>query len=482
LRKLLTTGNSALRAEGAKAIGAVLAYDRDELPQDIVTELTSLHDSALGDDFSARVRRWLGRPGPEDYKLEVEDPGELERVGRELADQAWASEDLLEKEWPWLVSIEAQRFWPFFVRLGELDVTLEYTMRLERMLSAGKLEERPTPQWSAALEGHRRAGRGDWSWQRIEALARDSRTAGSSLDALWRSEPSEHAALLIADMIRNNALAPEKAGILIHGNWIGKTSNPGTKAIVDAIVAQDTRPAYQTALALLGMRLRLSPDDRHLFGDSLWRVLEATASEHKDQMGPYYWSRLAKLLLEDDAVRVAAATLRAFEGEGYISERDERVGVLLEAARHEPAEVWQLVLASYSDGWKSRFSLQSALGGQLLNVVPVQIIEEWVGEHGEKGATDVIALTVAGPQLSQLQRKLLIRFPDSKSIRSALLARMHTGVFSGEISNWYAAHMEWIRNWTRDPEPVIRNWALSLIPGMEAEIRAARQREAEEDF
>jgi len=482
MRRLLSTADSEFKARAAGAIGAVLAYDRDDLPGTVVTALEALRDSALVGDYSAQLRRWLGKPSPEDHKLEIEDPGQLERRGRELADEAWNDKSLLEREWAWLVSPHAQRFWQFFVRLGELDAGLEYTARLESVLGAETLDERPTPQWSAALEGHRRAGRGDWVWQRIGLLSRDPRTSGSALDALWRSEPSEQAAMLIAEMIRENALGPQQAGILIYGNWIGKTTQPGAVAIVDALVARDSREAYQTALSLLGMRLRPTPEERDAFGDSLWKVLEATASENDDQMGPFNWSRLAKLLLEADPVRVAAATLEAFAGAGYISERDERVEVLVDAARRKPAKVWQLVMESYSSGWKSRLSLQSSLGGRLLGVIPMEVVEQWVEEHGEQGATDVIELTAVGPELSEVQRKLLIQFSDSKTIRSSLLARMHTGVFSGEVSSWHAGHLEWIRNWARDSEPAIRNWAMSLIPGMEAEIRAAQQSEAEEDL
>jgi hypothetical protein len=482
MRKLIQAGSSELKARAAKAIGAVLAYDRDELPGGTADALAQLQDEALANDFSARLRRWLGKPGPEDHKLEMDDPGQLERVGRELADEAWADRSLLEKEWTWLVSANAQRFWPFFVRLGELDTECLYTAQLEGMLSAEAIEDRPTPQWSAALEGHRRAGRGEWAWQRIRALAQDSRTAGSSLDALWRSEPSERAALLIAEMIRANCLGPHQPGILIYGNWIGKTTEAGAVAIIDALVSAQTHEASQTALALLGMRLRPAPEHKQAFGDLLWKVLEATASDHDDQMGPYNWSHLANFLVEEDPVRVAVATLKAFAGEAYISERDERVEVLLEAARLKPAEVWPRVIESVESGWKARLSLQSSLGGRLLSIIPTTIIREWVGARGEDGANTVMELSSVGPELSELQRALLVQFPGSKNIRSTLLARMHTGVFSGEISNWHSAHLEWVRNWARDPEPVIRNWALSLIPGMEAEIRAAQQREAEEDL
>jgi DNA-binding beta-propeller fold protein YncE len=149
----------------------VLAYDHDQLPPLAADELKRMRDSALTGDFSARIRRWLGEPGSEDYRLELDDPGQLEQTCRALADEAWREKALLEREWSWLASTGAQRFWAFFVRLGELDAELEYTTRLESVLGAEKLEERPTPQWSAALEGHRRAGRGAWAWQRIEALA-----------------------------------------------------------------------------------------------------------------------------------------------------------------------------------------------------------------------------------------------------------------------------------------------------------------------
>jgi hypothetical protein len=277
-------------------------------------------------------------------------------------------------------------------------------------------------------------------------------------------------------------IGAQQVAILMYGNWIGKTTQQGAVAIIEALVSLDVREAYRAALNLLGMRLRPPSEGSEGFGDSLWKVLEATASEHDDQMGPHNWSHLAKSLLKEDPVRVAASTLRAFAGEDYISERDERVQILLEAARRMPQDVWQEVMETYASGWKARLSLQTALGGRLLDAIPTQAVIDWIASHGEESAKDVMELSAVGPQLSELQRALLVQFPDSKRLHSALLARMHTGAFSGELSNWHAAHLEWVRTWARDPEPAVRNWALSLIPGMEAEVRAAQQREAEEDL
>jgi hypothetical protein len=93
-----------------------------------------------------------------------------------------------------------------------------------------------------------------------------------------------------------------------------------------------------------------------------------------------------------------------------------------------------------------------------------------------------MALTAVGPELSSLQRRLLLDFPESKDLRTALLSNMYTGTFSGSQQGWMKERLQWIRAWTQDSAPSIRKWALSLIPGMEKEIRRTKVREEEEGY
>ena len=218
------------------------------------------------------------------------------------------------------------------------------------------------------------------------------------------------------------------------------------------------------------------------FEESIWQAIERPVRKEGDTMLTFYWGRIAALVVETDPVRAARAAIAALKQEDFVSERDERIGTLLEAARRQPREVWELVAAAMRADWKGELLFRNALQGRLVDAIPFDDLREWVQLEGEDGAAFVAGMSSVGQNLTEVQRFLLNEFPASKDVRSAILSEMHSGAFSGPISAWSQERLNWVRGWAKDASPVIRKWALSLIPDMERSIAKAKKREAEEDF
>lgn len=478
---LTPTADTELRAAIAKELNGLLAYDTDRMPAGLAAQAKQMQDGLLGRDLDVKVRRYLGKPGPGDFTDDLNHPSHAQEQSVHLAEEAWCDRPALERNWVWLSSPEAQRSWWFFVRLGELDASTEFLERLEQRLAPDR-STAPVFQWSAMLEGMRRTERATEAWQHLERLANSQATGWCVLEALWRSEPGEQAAELMAQMISGDTVEPEELGRLVYGNWIGKVSVEAGSNLVRALLAKHSDKADETALHLLGMRLGVHKEEDARFQSLVWEVLARTVTGTQDTMSSHHWMVLAKPLLGADPGRIAGLVVLVFQGDEYISGSDPRLEILREAIRLAPSAVWAALSKALLGENIKVYALRNALRGRVLDGIAVSTVMAWVREHGEASAVAVMYLSGVGPVLSQLQRRLLTEFPESKDLRSALLSNMYTGTFSGEHHHWLEERLAWVRSWAKDKEPVIRRWASSLVPGLEQEIVRTKLREEEEGY
>ena len=477
LRELAAASDIETPAEVARAIGAIIAYDADKLPSGAVERLMAIQQQCLDRSFATRLRRWLGRPSPEDYHEEVAEAEATVTRARDLADYAWAHREELEGNLEWLLSEAAQRCWHFFVRLGELDEQQVLTVRLEARVATP-----PTMAWAAMLDGHRTAGRQVWVEERLAALSLDPATAPAVLDALWRAAPTPEAARLIGEMVTRGTVPPGLVGQLVYGNWIGRLPAEDAKRLIGELLLRRSPEAYRAALGLLGMRLGFAKDEPPLFEAQIWPILEKTAGLSDNTMDSHYWEVLGKPMLTVDPARLATAALKMLDTDEYLADTDPRVKLLVAAAELDPSGVWKEVGSNLLGDWRRRFRLVHALKSQFVETLPLAVIEAWLPEHGEEGAVGIMEMTAVGPTLSPVQRFLLVTYPESEKVKQALLRSMHTGSFWGPQYRWLEERLGWIRQWAEDPSPVISRWARGLIPLMEEDIARTRAREEDEDL
>lgn len=471
------SGSPDLRARIAGELGSVIAYDARAVPREQIERAQVLRDRILESDFDTRLRRWIGRGGPEDYNLETSEAGRHERVSLALAREAWNEREKLEQNWLWLVSEDAQRSWLFFLELGGLDGdhTLINRLELSGIIALGQ-----RLAWSGLMTGARLAGQEKWFWEHVESVRNQPHSPEAILELLWRQVPDDRAAAFLEDMVGTGALQAKGLRVLIYGNWIGKIGLPAAKELVASILAPNEPDANVSVLELLGMRLAFAKHEATEFRDEIWTVLDRTAGS-AEGMAVHNWGTLAKLMFRSDPRRAARLALQVFLSGEYISERDERLEMFQAAAALDPDGAWEeLATLLESAGFRKR-SLGLSLKGRLLLGLPVERILKWAKEHGESAIALLVSFTGIGPDLTPLQRGLLSLNPRSKVVRSSLAAEMFTGVHSGSHHEWLEARLSWAEAWAKDRDPDVRAFAKSLIPGLKDDVSRTKQWEDERD-
>lgn len=84
--------------------------------------------------------------------------------------------------------------------------------------------------------------------------------------------------------------------------------------------------------------------------------------------------------------------------------------------------------------------------------------------------------------MNELARALLARFADDEDVAGILYGQFMSGSFSGPRSDWIAGKLGLAENWSRDPEPRVRNWALRLLGDLRSRLREAKLLEEERGY
>jgi hypothetical protein len=142
--------------------------------------------------------------------------------------------------------------------------------------------------------------------------------------------------------------------------------------------------------------------------------------------------------------------------------------------------------------------MQMEIRGWLLNAVPLEIIEAWVGDDvrrarlvasitpvgGEEPIGAPPTVPAAGDQPTPVARFLLSGFSEDREVASSLWAQFVSGFWTGPESERIAGQIEQLNRWRRRPdEPLgVRTWARDMVRDLEVRRRAALEREAEREI
>ena len=124
-----------------------------------------------------------------------------------------------------------------------------------------------------------------------------------------------------------------------------------------------------------------------------------------------------------------------------------------------------------------------AIRGWLLSVIPVEIVEAWVGNDVRLARSLASVAPVGGDEPAPIARFLLGRFGEDEEVASNLYAQFISGFWTGPESDRVTRQIEQLTKWRqRSNEPLgVRTWARDMIRYLEAQRRSALEREAEED-
>lgn len=470
-----------MEAELVRGIDDALSVADERWSENVRQRLLEIRNQRLDASVGAQLRRWLGKPGPADWRGRDDPELAADVNAKRLADQVFRAPGVIDPHWSWIVSPEAQRAWPFGFRLGELDGERSWE---PRMLEEARAD-RGTGLWSGYLAGRRAAGDGAWVDAHLEELVTTESLGPAIVQALLRQEASEHAGRLVLRLLTTGKIDRRQLSSLQYGGWIGQLSEAVAYEIFEAALDRASAVEVSHVLELYGMRLHRNIAEVGRHEEFVWRLLEAGIAAAGTSHDDWLWQHIAQTVVEKDPMRAARIVLTLFQGSDpgqVVLDSDHRIQVLQGVLNTRPDEVWPEVGEILLKGNVNSYRLRTALGTEVVKSLPLEILEAWVREHGERAA--VVLAELMKPETVPLDshvRMLLRNFGDSDKVTNALARTMIERVYSGPTSLMLRHHVDRLKQWEQDGDSTVRNWARKVRRSFEEQIAFWEPREQEEE-
>ena len=115
-------------------------------------------------------------------------------------------------------------------------------------------------------------------------------------------------------------------------------------------------------------------------------------------------------------------------------------------------------------------------------LIPSDLLLEWVRTHGRRGVLIASGLLNAKAGLSSTARLLIKEAAKPQEVLGRLAAGIGTGVFTGSISNHMEGELSTLEKWAADEEPKIRDWARAALAHGRRSVERQKLLEQEEDI
>ena len=452
----------------------ILHFLGKSLSEDQRTTLIQIAGTLLGNNYHDRLRRWVGKVSPVDWK-ELKDQGKKpEEMVIALAEEGFTDPDLLRPELSWLGSEEAVQGFPFFKRLGELDEKHEW---MDKLIDVVREGGNPI-MLSVYLLGRTDSGEGEWVTQLLEEWSdSDQSMTPVVYETTRRLVGSEEGAARIIKLIDKDWLAVSQLGWLGWGKWVEPLSSRTIDAFLDRLVKHEDLYSTEISLVLLMNWLQHHQGEGATLLNHASNLLTRSSAINSQNMLRFYWEQLAEFYIDDLAIEIAKAILRTLlDAEHFYTHGDTRMNVLRLALIKQPRMVWQLIgemlLRRDMKGYELRLSMRS---WGIENAGTTNLLE-WANANRPLGPCILAELAVP---LSELAYQLLIQYEDEECVGNGLAATFLSGSFWGSEVQWLQSKLEKAHEWAKNKQPAIRNWAQSLAKDIETEIKRAQQREEE---
>jgi len=492
--------------DGRKIISTiemVLNYDKEGLPEDLVSQLVALRDELVGVSFHSRLQRYAGMELLQDhYDREGKESRRTEQDIRKLAEEALASPDELRSELPWLVTPEVKNGYRFGYALGHLDAERQAWSDIRSAYFAAGDDAH-----DYFIGGYLRAvfERDPKSWEDIIFDIADSGGKLKLLPGLiWRSGMSQEIAKLILRLARAGEISAESLGIFSTGRTSEPLSNAMFADWLNFLISVGTFSASATALNLASMSLL---GGRTLTAEQIEKVLTQPAlfkreGNRAEAMLSHYWLELSRELIKlnpnaehivlrhllDNIGNSGAITASLGpEGDRYLDELVSR----------NPRETWRMVSEYIEPPMDVRgFVITRWLRGDQgfgernpgpMRHIPREEVWSWIDADPEARAAYVANMVpkdfTVEAWKGSLIREILCRFGDSDKVQSAVFANFFTGGWRGPASSHYATQKQMLMQLkASETDPNALRWLNDAIASIDKNLEAAKIEEEARGF
>jgi hypothetical protein len=275
---------------------------------------------------------------------------------------------------------------------------------------------------------------------------------------------------------------PVADGVYILFGWQRNLSDDDVDALVDDWLPRvSSQQDYNALVDWFNLSLHGKEAVPNRLRDRALRLLMLRRQYPDVSREAWDWCRIAGGLADEHSTELTRLLFDLVDaGSLTIHERSEESKLLLRFARLQPQAVWDDVAGRLAGrSWR----IELAIRGWLLSVIPVEIVEAWVGNDVRLARSLASVAPVGGDEPAPIARFLLGRFGEDEEVASNLYAQFISGFWTGPESDRVTRQIEQLTKWRqRSNEPLgVRTWARDMIRYLEAQRRSALEREAEED-
>lgn len=458
-----------------------------------------------GDDFRARLRRYVGIPA---WRLQLRSKSDGDLLA--LAQEAVNSPERLEAELGWLMSSEAEGAHTFGYHLGSADSGFTCERRIieaaRKTVGSGAI---------GLLGGYLRAvhERNPSHWlSLLNQLSNLPNLRPLMPDVISHSGLNDEAAAILVGLVKNKHVPAARLGYLL-GPELRQLSVPMFCSWIELLLLDGSQSSVVTALNLLhhfyygdegkaGLPKELT--EAVLLHE---RLFQAEAVGTRGVNIDYDWAEVAKRFLQQYPDRKLALAKKMLEALGNDSIVMQRVGhsyttqVLTGIAKEMPMEVWGLAAPllgppidshSYSVSlWLKGGSLfadeeNEGKADSVLSYVPLEEVWKWVDQDVDKRAWYLAGFVpkvlFIDPSRPCLAREVLIRYGHREDVQSSLAANFSTAGWWGPESLHHKSRREALQAFLQQEDnPRVREWLNKYVEHLQRDIDRARIMEERED-
>ena len=480
-----------------KVVESVLHYDAKDFETERAEAWEQLRRALVKDDFSSRIRRWVGMDLLTD-KFD-ESGRHIDKAQPEveaLAEAVVQKPRLLDDELGWLTSGAAANGLNFGYAVGKRD--RDWSV-LPKLLDGQRLA---APEGGAFfLSGYFRAlGERDGRLLEVQldVVAEDQVLRAHVPELTWRTGLSDRKAWRILGLARSGHIGTEAFRIFSYGGVIGALSPGCLEEWIDFLLGVGTRTAAGCCVELCYFYNRGREGGRRLAADTVWRVLTATAffagdaDRQRSGREEYDWTELAVAFVEqhpEESVGLADLMLKQFGEEGTVTDgfRSEPNQVLEGVLRRFPEETWKSIVRYLGPPVDSRaFHIHRWLNGGALICVPGHCIWKWVDENVEDRAwylASFVPKTFVAERGKVSVRELLVRYGSRCDVRGELTTNFSSETWRGPESAHLEGRVKQLRGWkAKETDANVLLWLDEYIESVQRRIEEAKFEEERREW
>ena len=441
----------------------LLRHNGKQFPEHIRQRWEQVKNVLLGNDFSSRMKRYVGMDILEDaFDERGNRVDQTQHYIEELAQEVLEKPQLLALELHWLVTAEAQNGYRFGYELGQCDVRFSLLSTL--------LEAQHCATENASvffLGGYLRVlfekDQAQWEEQ-ADLLAQDEQLRMWLPELTWRSGLTARAALRLLKLAEENAINIGSFRFFSVGRNLQTLPEDVFQRWLDVLLKNTHPHALSIALDMYHgyyietESVHVLPKDLSLMLLTYQPFLESERSIRFDSMDHYAWTEIGRsfvLTYPESSIILADWMIEHFGEDGTIFDNFSggTLSVLNLIAERYPQEVWLLIgkrLGSRREDtrayhiamWlRGESDSASVHGSGALNLFPVETIWQWVAEDKERRAP-YLASFVPKTLFKQdgricLAKEVLQQYGAQEEVRHAFSANYFSGSSWGPESMHY---------------------------------------------